>query len=92
MSFSINFGSIVGGKKTPSEINTIIQKSAVGYQACHIACGGLIRTQGKNGNTIITYGLGSLQIGASTGQMVKIDNFKLTREEIQKWIKKIKSP
>lgn len=47
MGFSINFGSVVGGKKTPDEINKIIQKSAVGYQVCHIACAGLMRTQGK---------------------------------------------
>lgn len=87
MGFSINFGSILGGKNSASEINNIIAKSSVGYQACHIACAGLIRTQGKDGDVILTYGVGSSQLSVSAGNMVKIENFRLTKKEIEKWIK-----
>lgn len=69
---SINFGSIVGGKMGPEEIDSVIAGSSIGLQVCHIGCGGIMRTKGKD--TIITYGLGTSQIGFSGGNMVRLDN------------------
>lgn len=54
------------------EIDSVIARSSIGLQVCHIGCGGIMRTKGKD--TIITYGLGTSQIGFSGGNMVRLDN------------------
>lgn len=70
VSTSINFGSIVGGEMNADEIDRIIGGSSVGIQACHYGCIGGIYTKSKD--KVVTYGLGTSQIGMSGGNMVKV--------------------
>lgn len=76
VSTSINFGSIVGGEMDAGDIDRVIEGSSVGIQACHYACVGGIYTESKN--KVVTYGLGTSQIGMSGGNMVRMS--KLTEK------------
>lgn len=70
---SINFGNI-RGKMNADSIDEAIKGSSIGIQACHGVCGGAIRTSG--GQTILTYGVGTSQIGITGGNMVKLSEEK----------------
>lgn len=74
VSASVNFGSIVGGQKKAAEIDSVIEGSSVGIQACHGACIGGVYTRAKD--KVVTYGIGSSQIGMSGGNMVKVSGEK----------------
>ena len=74
VSASVNFGSIVGGQKKAAEIDSVIEGSSVGIQACHGACIGGVYTRAKD--KVVTYGVGSSQIGMSGGNMVKVSGEK----------------
>ena len=51
-----------------------IKSSSVGIQTCYGVCGGAIRTSG--GQTILTYGAGTPQIGITGGNMVQLSEEK----------------
>ncbi|MGP5575885.1 two-partner secretion domain-containing protein [Psychrobacter faecalis] len=70
VSASINFGSIVGGKMDAVDIDNVIKGSSVGIQSCHGACLGGIYTKSKD--KVVTYGVGTSQIGMNGGNMVKV--------------------
>lgn len=74
VSASINFGSIVGGPMEASKIDDVIKGSSVGVQACHGACLGGIYTKSKD--KVVTYGLGTSQIGMNGGNMVQVSENK----------------
>ncbi|MFA9485876.1 hypothetical protein [Moraxella sp. E33BD] len=80
---SVNFGSVVGKNMSSEQIDNVIKGSSVGIQVCHIGCGGMIRTQGRQ--TVITYGLGTSQVSLNGGNMVK-----LTKERKQDFLKIIR--
>ena len=80
---SINFGSIKGGKKDAAAINKAIEGTSLGIQACNGLCVGGIRTAGRDGKTIYTYGVGTTQFGLNGGKMKKT-NIVLTKEAINK--------
>lgn len=79
---SVNFGNVREGMEA-DDIDRVIQGSSIGIQACHVICGGAIRTSG--GQTILTYGVGNSQIGIIGGNMVQLtesrkqDFFKILR-------------
>lgn len=64
---SINFGSIRGGSKTAKEIDSVISGGSVGVQVCQGVCIGGMYT--KNGETVVTYGAGTSQVGLTGGRM-----------------------
>ncbi len=70
---SINFGNI-RGKMEATDIDRAIKGSSVGIQTCYGVCGGAIRTSG--GQTILTYGAGTPQIGITGGNMVQLSEEK----------------
>ncbi|STZ74837.1 Uncharacterised protein [Moraxella lacunata] len=78
---SINFGSIQGGFKTADQIDKAIEGSSVSLQACQGACLGVIKTQG--GDTIITYGAGTPQVGITGGKMI-YTGYSLPPHELEK--------
>ncbi|MFA9485868.1 MULTISPECIES: hypothetical protein [unclassified Moraxella] len=81
---SINFGNVIGGTYSAAKLDEIIKGSSFNMQACYAACAGISKTRK---NTIITYGMGTPQVGMSGGSL-KYTGLRLSQSEIKKLILK----
>ncbi|ANB92123.1 hypothetical protein MOVS_09220 [Moraxella ovis] len=75
---SINFGNVIGGNYSADDLDKIIAGSSFNMQACYTACAGISKTQT---NTIVTYGVGTPQIGMSGGSL-KYTGLQLSQADI----------
>ncbi|VEG12413.1 Possible hemagglutinin (DUF637) [Moraxella cuniculi] len=81
---SINFGKVIDGNYSAKQLDGIITGSSFNVQACYGVCAGISKTRR---NTIVTYGLGTPQVGMSGGSL-KYTGLTLSSPELKQLILK----